>query len=162
MAGEDFTGPSVLNFQRSANSFRKLTGAAPSKAGSPRNIGQSDPGAPRAGSRDNNAASSVAGRVPEQWQCIRLNKRVRRLPLQPMPAPPVWQTNNTYTYYLAGLHQAPRFLPLPHRMGERAGERRSVFIGFPSPRSSPHSFLTEDGELDAALMIWAHAFGNDP
>src|SRR6266852_9499207 len=129
MAGEDLTGPLVLKFQSSANSFRKLTGATPSKAGYPRNIGQSAPVAPRAGSRDNNAASSVAGRVPEQWQCIRLNKRVRRLPLQPMPAPPVWQTNNTYTYYFAGLHQAPRFLPLPHRMEERAGE--GGFYWFP-------------------------------
>src|SRR5713101_3569049 len=72
MAGEDFTGPLVLKFQSNANSFRKLTGATPSKAGSPRNIGQSGPGAPRAGSRDNSAASSVAGRVPEQWQCIQL------------------------------------------------------------------------------------------
>ena len=45
----------------------------------------------------------------------------------------------------AGLHQAPRFLPLLHRMEERAGERRCVFIGFPSPRSSPHSFLAGRG-----------------
>src|SRR2546427_9224416 len=100
MAGEDFTGPLVLKFQSSANSFRKLTGATPSKAGSPRNIGQSGPVARRAGRRDNSAASSVAGRVPEQWQCIRLNKRVRRLPVQPISAPAVWQTNNTYTYDL--------------------------------------------------------------
>src|SRR6266852_8847453 len=98
MAGEDLTGPLVLKLQSRANSFRKVTGATPSKAGSPRNIGQSGPGAPRAGSRDNSAASSVASRVPEQWQCIRLNKRVRRLTLQPIPAPAVWQTNNTYTY----------------------------------------------------------------
>src|SRR5260221_14177534 len=38
------------------------------------------------------------------------------------------------------------FLPLLHRMEERAGERRCVFIGFPSPRSS----RGEDGELNAA------------
>src|SRR5712692_9902557 len=43
------------------------------------------------------------------------------------------------------LHQAPGFLPLLHRMEERAGERRCVFIGFPSPRSSPHSFLAGRG-----------------
>src|SRR5437899_1942769 len=29
----------------------------------------------------------------------------------------------------AGLHQAPGFLPRLHRMEERAGERRGVFIG---------------------------------
>src|SRR5713226_8690274 len=44
-----------------------------------------------------------------------------------------------------GLHQAPGFLPLLHPMEERAGERRCVFIGFPSPRSSPHSFLAGRG-----------------
>jgi hypothetical protein len=31
------------------------------------------------------------------------------------------------------------------RMEERAGERRCGFIGFPSPRSSPHSFLAGRG-----------------
>jgi hypothetical protein len=37
-------------------------------------------------------------------------------------------------------------------MEERAGERRRVFVGCPSPRSSPHSFLAErGGELDAAV-----------
>src|SRR6266478_7666074 len=45
-----------------------------------------------------------------------------------------------------------KLLPLLHRMEERAGERRCVFIGFPllgplPPRSS----RGEDGELDAAL-----------
>ncbi len=45
----------------------------------------------------------------------------------------------------SGLHQAPGFLPLLHRMEERAGETRCVFIGFPSPRSSPHSFLAGRG-----------------
>src|SRR6266851_4466886 len=45
----------------------------------------------------------------------------------------------------AGLHQAPGFLPRLHRMEERAGERRGVSIGFPSPRSSPHSFLAGRG-----------------
>src|SRR6266705_2568930 len=49
----------------------------------------------------------------------------------------------------AGLHQAPRLLPLLHRMEERAGERRCVFIGFPSPRSSP---LVPRGERMESLM----------
>src|SRR5258708_24646044 len=49
----------------------------------------------------------------------------------------------------AGLHQAPRFLPLLRPMEERAGERRRVFIGFPSPRSSP---LVPRGERRESLM----------
>jgi len=40
---------------------------------------------------------------------------------------------------------APWFLPLFHRMEERAGERRRVLIAFPSPRSSPRSFLAGRG-----------------
>src|SRR6266852_1403489 len=55
----------------------------------------------------------------------------------------------------AGLHQAPRFLLLLHRMGERAGERRCVFIGFPSSILPPRSSRGEDGELDAALPAGA-------
>jgi len=40
MAGDDFTGPCVLKFQSRARLFGKLTFETPSKAGSPRNIGQ--------------------------------------------------------------------------------------------------------------------------
>ncbi len=54
----------------------------------------------------------------------------------------------------AGLHQAPRLLPLLHRMEEREEVR---FHRFPlSSVLAPRSSRGEDGELDAALAD--HAF----
>src|SRR5260221_3772935 len=47
-----------------------------------------------------------------------------------------------------GLPQAPRILPLLHSMDERAGKRRRIFVGCPSPQSSPHSFLAGRGGRD--------------
>src|SRR5260370_29106748 len=47
-----------------------------------------------------------------------------------------------------GLHQAPRFLPLLHRMEEMGGERRCVFI----PLSSVLSPLVPRGERMGSMM----------
>ena len=41
--------------------------------------------------------------------------------------------------------------PSPPIGWRRAGERRRVFVGHPSPRSPTRSSRGEDGELDAAL-----------
>src|SRR6266436_1702614 len=51
----------------------------------------------------------------------------------------------------AGLHQAPRFLPLLHRMEERAGEEARFYWFRLSSVLPPRSSRGEDGELDAAL-----------
>src|SRR5258708_28569781 len=53
------------------------------------------------------------------------------------------------------MHQAPRFLPLLHRMEERAGEEVR-FYWFPLSSVLPtRSSRGEDGELDAALPAGA-------
>src|SRR5260370_6391182 len=53
---------------------------------------------------------------------------------------PIWRSDRS-----PGLHQAPGFLPLLHLMEEKGRGEEVRFIGFPSPRSSPHSFLAGRG-----------------
>src|SRR6266705_412935 len=113
MAGEDFTGAWVLKVQASASFAGNVTGATPSNAGPPRNIGQviasAEPG-----------SGGVAIAAPER-KIRSSDDKPRTLPVPRahslLPAPGMirlsanaelseailnfctWQPNSTYTYY---------------------------------------------------------------
>src|SRR5205823_3154677 len=73
----------------------------------------------------------------------------------PLPRPPQPIRPSLSVSLLAANDVSGKKLPLLRRMEERAGERRKLFRGCPSPRSSPHSCVAGRGRSSALQKIGA-------
>src|SRR5712692_6421603 len=94
---------------------------------------------------------SLMACVQEFPTLILRNNRAAMRGMTPFPLAPVNGKVPGLFCHL-GLHQAPRFLPLLHRMEERVGRGGAFLLVSPLLGPLPtRSSRGEDGELDAAL-----------